>query len=151
MRATCSTRDSTVVPLRSTDRAQWSLPSKFEMGLGACSYAMAACDGVSVSATTKTKCHRAWRAPQLVVPPLSQCKKSTNAARFHIRQLNRYELKLRRDRMPRTGWILPTEPAMLYICGLSTSHLILRYSRSSKRRPKLLLVGETVTKRMKTH
>jgi hypothetical protein len=32
-----------VVPLRSTNRARWSLPSKFEMGLGACSYAMAAC------------------------------------------------------------------------------------------------------------
>jgi hypothetical protein len=40
---TCNTRDSTVVPLRSTNRARWSLPSKFEMGLGACSYAVAAC------------------------------------------------------------------------------------------------------------
>jgi hypothetical protein len=102
-KATCSTRDSTVVPLRSTDRAQWSLPSKFEMGLGARSYAMAACDEVSVSASTKTKCHRAWRAPQIVVPPLSQCKQSTNAARFHIRQRNRHELTLRHDCMARTG------------------------------------------------
>jgi hypothetical protein len=42
---TCGTRDSTVVPLRSTNRAWRGLASKFGMGFGACSCTMAACAG----------------------------------------------------------------------------------------------------------
>jgi hypothetical protein len=41
---TYDTRDSTVVPLRSTNRAWRGLASKFGMGFGACSCTMVVCD-----------------------------------------------------------------------------------------------------------